>query len=302
MRNGIKVTLLGGDMRQLAVARELSKNGFSVCLWGIDKVFCKETDDFIVEDWGEAVCGCTVLVLPLPVSGDGAHVHCPLMNESAELKLSRVLDIVPRDILILGGRFSPMVRGLLEDKGLRCVDYFLREELQIKNAIPTAEGAIAIAMNETSVTLSDAKVAVIGYGRIGKVLANKLKLLDARVTVAARKHADLALAACCGMSVLPIVVTESESSLKALATGYDVIFNTVPSWVLDRRVVESMSTDNLVIDLASAPGGIDMQAAKERGIRVIWALSLPGKIAPYTAGKIIAQTVEQILIEEGIAK
>ena len=302
MRERIKIAILGGDMRQLAVARELTKSGFSVCLWGIDSVFCKESDDFLVGDWGEAVSGCSVLVLPLPASGDGVHVHCPLVNEAAELKLSRVLDLLPRDVLILGGRFSPMVRGMLEEKGLRYVDYFLREEFQIKNAVPTAEGAIAIAMNETPVTLSDANVAVIGYGRIGKVLANKLKLLDAKVTVAARKSSDLALASCCGMAVLPIVVTDSQSSLQALGTGYDVIFNTVPSWILDRRVVESMRADSLVIDLASAPGGIDLQAAKERGVRVIWALSLPGKIAPYTAGKIIAQTVEQILREEGVAR
>lgn len=300
MRNQVKVAVLGGDMRQLAVARELSKSGLSIRSWGIDQVFCKETDTFLCGSFVEAIDGCSVMILPLPTSGDGVHIHCPLMNQAAELKLSKLLDLLPKNSLVLGGRFSPVVKAMLEERTLRHVDYFIREEVQFRNAVPTAEGAIALAMNEIPITISGAKVAVIGYGRIGKVLANKLRLLDANVTVAARKASDLALAECYGMSTLPIVANDEKNTLEVLSAGYDVIFNTVPTRVLDRRVIEKMHDETLVIDLASAPGGVDVQTAKERGIRVIWALSLPGKCAPYTAGKIIARTVEQILKEEGI--
>ena len=189
---------------------------------------------------------------------------------------------------------------MMSDKGFRYIDYFLREELQIKNAVPTAEGALALAMNELPITLSGAKAAIIGYGRIGKILAAKLKALNANVTVAARKTTDLALAESVGLDTLHLVIDDERNTLEALTSGYDVIFNTVPSWLLDEKIVNIMSHETLIIDLASAPGGIDIHAAKERGLKVIWALSLPGKNSPYTAGKIIAQTIVQILTEEGI--
>lgn len=300
MRKNIKIAVLGGDMRQLSVTKALSEEGITVEMWGIDKVFCQNTTIALCEDWGETISGCSVLVLPLPVSGDGVRVHCPLLSDAASVKLSKVLDLVPRNTLILGGKFNPAIKQMLVDKGLRHIDYFLREELQIKNAIPTAEGAIALAMNELPITLSGANTAVIGYGRIGKVLASKLKLLNANVTVAARKNSDLAFAQSCGMNPLPIVVKDGKNSLEVLCDGYDVIFNTVPAWILDASVVEKLSADTLIIDLASAPGGIDLHAAKARGLKVIWALSLPGKNSPFTAGKIIAQTIMQILKEEDL--
>lgn len=301
MQTNIKLALLGGDARQLSVAKELSVGGFLTELWGIDKAFCYSPDIGLCDNWGRVIDGCSALILPLPASADGVRVNCPLLNEQAEIKISKVLDLLPKETLILGGRFSPSVKQMITDKGFRLLDYFLREELQIKNAVPTAEGAIAIAMNELSVTISGASVAILGYGRIGKILAEKLKALNAKVTVAARKLTDLAMAQCLGLDILPIIINDQENTLSALSTGYHVIFNTVPSWILSKDIVKVLDPNTLVIDLASAPGGIDITAANLRGIRVVRALSLPGKSSPVTAGKIIAQTIVQILKEEGIA-
>ena len=302
MRKNIKISILGGDLRQLSVAKSLLKDGFSVTLWGIDKTFCSQEDVDVCQDWGEAISGCSVLILPLPVSGDGLRINCPLLNEQEEIKLNKVLDLIPKDTLILGGKFSPSIKKNITDKGFCCIDYFQREEVQIKNAVPTAEGAIAIAMNELPITLSGAKVAVLGYGRIGKVLANKLKLLDARVTAAARKNEDLALIESSGMAALPIFIRDGRNSLDALSENYDIIFNTIPAWIIDENIIAKLSPKTVIIDLASAPGGVDVHAAKEKGLSVILALSLPGKCSPFTAGEIIAQTIKQILTEEGIVR
>ena len=299
-KHSIKLAMLGGDMRQISVAKELALCGFVTELWGIDEIFCKEEGICLRDDWGAVIDGCDALILPLPASADGVRVNCPLLSDAAGVKLSKILDLLPSKTLVVGGKFSPTLKNVIADRGFRYVDYFLREELQLKNAIPTAEGALALAMDELPITLSGAKTAVVGYGRIGKILAAKLKALDADVTVVARKTTDIALAESVGHRTLHLVINDQGNSLEKLASGYDVIFNTVPSWLFDEALISKMDKRTVVIDLASAPGGVDIHAAKERGLKVIWALSLPGKRSPYTAGKIIAQTITQILKEEGM--
>lgn len=139
-------------------------------------------------------------------------------------------------------------------------------------AIPTAEGAIEIAMSETPITLHLSRCLVLGYGRIGKILSKMLAGIGAKVTVEARKFADLALIEGHGYEAIHM------NDLKENIGGFDVIFNTIPSMVLDEDTLKKIRKDTLVIDLASKPGGVDFEAAKQLGIRVIWALSLPGKV------------------------
>lgn len=295
MQNMIKIAVLGGDMRQISAAKVLAENGYSVSLWGIDEVFCKMLGQTPCNNLNLALSGCRVLLLPLPVTEDGAHLFCPLGSEGHRIHLLEILEALPQDAFVLGGRINPNIKQLLTEKGLRHADFLSNEEFQIKNALPTAEGALAIAMNELPITIAGAKTAVIGYGRIGKILASKLKALDAEVTVAARKSADLATIECNGLSPLFLQINGCQNTLKALTKGYDVIFNTVPVRVIDESVIKELSPSTLIIDLASAPGGIDRNLAQKCGIKVIWALSLPGKNSPITAGKIIAQTVSEIL-------
>ena len=178
-----------------------------------------------------------------------------------------------------------------EEKGVRAFDYFAREELAVRNAVPTAEGAIQIAMEELGTTLFGARVLVIGYGRIGRLLAHRLKGLGARVTVSARKYEDLAWIEAFGCCA------ERTGELEGWLCSYDLIINTVPAPVLGEALLEDVSPECLIIDLASKPGGVDFEAAAALGIKVIWALSLPGKVAPVTSGKIIRDTVYHILQE-----
>ncbi len=299
MSKKAKLAILGGDLRQIAVAEELSSWGFIVELWGIDKGISVFADSWIYEDWEAAIKDCRAVILPLPASADGVRINCPLLSTSGGLKIAKLLDTVAPGTLIIGGKLHSALKLAAEDCGTQCIDYFLREELQIKNAVPTAEGALAIAMEHMPITLAGAKAAVVGYGRIGKVLADRLQKLGVHVTVFARKETDLALAEGFGFSGVKISST-APSSLMTISNGYDVIFNTVPVWLIDYPIIENMTSNTLMIDLASAPGGIDIHAAKDRGLTVIRALSLPGKHSPTTAGRIIAQTIIQILTEEGI--
>ena len=146
-------------------------------------------------------------------------------------------------------------------------------------------------MKETPFTLHGSKCLVTGYGRIGKILSKMLCGIGARVSVEARKYADLALIE--GHDFNAVSLDELPHHIGE----FDIIFNTVPHLIFDRDILEKVKKDALIIDLASRPGGVNFKAAAELGIQVIWALSLPGKVAPVSAGAIIKDTIINVINE-----
>ena len=134
---------------------------------------------------------------------------------------------------------------------------------------------------------------VTGFGRIAKVLLKQLSALGAHVTISARKCEDLALSKIMGATPVHL------SDLSETLCGYDLIINTVPAPIFTRENLSKVKPGTLMIDLASKPGGIDFEAAKQLSVHAIWALSLPGKVAPVTAGEYISNTILNILEERG---
>ncbi len=288
MSENIKLSVIGGDARQTAAAKKLSERGFDCALFAV----CDGDGGIPVSaTLAECLENTKAVILGVPFSNDGYRINCKSPDCAISLR-SLYEKLAPRS-LILGGRVTPEAQSGAALYGVRFIDYLDREEVNIHNAVPTAEGALAIAMNELPVTICGSKTAVLGYGRIGRVLAERLRSLGAEVTVAVRKKRDAAWCALSGFK------TVSYGELACLA-GSQVIFNTVPTLVLGRAELSAIGKDTLIIDLASKPGGVDMDAARELSCRVIWALSLPGKVAPQTAGEIIADSVASILAEEGI--
>ena len=290
------VAILGGDSRQLSLASYLAKEGISTRAYGLPKKDLSANIEYF-EDWKEAIKGACAILLPLPVSSDSKHLYAPLYDTAEPLALTDLFEVAKNGALIAGGKFSPTVKDAAAKLGVPLYDYFEREDLQTKNALPTAEGAIFILMREIPRTVSGLSVAVTGFGRVAKALVHLLLAMGASVTVAARKEADIKAASALGCKTVHLTSTEA---LKALSTGQCAIFNTVPHWLFSQEILCEMSPETLIVDLASAPGGVDVNAAATHGIRVIWALSLPGKYAPVTAGEIIAQSMLSHLREEGI--
>ncbi len=285
-----KVVFIGGDMRQMAAAVRVSEFGCSVSVWGIPgevRGGVKRIDDL------RSAYDADLIVLPLPMSGDGLTVNCVGNFRDSAPRIADIFESA-KSIPICAGRIAPKIKNEAQKLGIRLFDYFESEELKIKNAYLTAEGAVSLAMNELAIALSGAKTAVVGYGRIGKFLAGMLSALDSQVTVAARKGTDLAYASGFGFDTLKIAVTNRESSLSSLS-DYALIFNTAPYWLFDRSVLKSFSPGTLIIDLASAPGGVDPEAAKQYGIRVVSAQGLPGKYAPLTAGRFVGDTLAEMI-------
>jgi len=283
--------VLCGDLRFVYLAGALAKEGFSVITAGLDHAdlpHCVTGCSHVAQ----AVKGANFVVLPLPVSTDGVTLNAPFSR--TVIGLSELVECVRPDQIVLGGQLPPVVSEALADKGVRVFDYFQREELMVQNAVPTAEGAIQFAMEELPVTLFGASCLVTGFGRIGKALCRLLSALGANVTVAARKVADRAQAQTLGYTAVP---TDALSD----AGEFDVVFNTVPVLLLDEPYLKSVAKSTLIIDLASRPGGVDFAAAASLGLKTIWALSLPGRVAPKSAGIILKDTVLNILKEEGEA-
>lgn len=277
------ISVIGGDLRQLTLYQELKKDGFSVLLHGFDKLKDVEIADI------SKIFSSDIIILPMPVTTDGIYINS--VYSDSPVTLSRLLDEISPSAMVFGGQIKPIFAEKLTEKGIRYFDYLNREELAVKNAVATAEGAISIAVSETPHTVHGSKCLVLGYGRIGKLLAKMLNGLGAKTTVCARKLSDLAMIYGMGLNHIPL------GNLKYEISDFDIIFNTVPAMILDYDMLSNVRPDALIIDLASKPGGVDFKFAKSAGVKAIWALSIPGKYSPVTSGKIIKDTIINILNE-----
>ena len=281
------VWVIGGNPRQAALAGLLADDGHGVHTFALERgegVACEKTLE------GARLADC--VILPLPAADGEGRLNAPL--SAAACPLGEIVDALRPGQLVCAGMVGPRLRELAEGRGLVLRDYFAREELAVLNAVPTAEGAIQIAMEELPVTLHDARALVIGFGRLGRALAPRLRALGARTWVAARSYPQRAMAQGMGLEA------EGLERLGEWLCSFDLVVNTVPAPVLGIEELAAMKEGALVIDLASRPGGVDMASAAALGVRAIWALSLPGKVAPVTSGRYIKETVYHIMEELGV--
>lgn len=228
-----------------------------------------------------ALDGADYAVLPPVVSRDGKNVAAPLSEKKIPLG-----EVFSGGRLFFCGAFCPPTAA-------RTRAYSESESFAVKNAVPTAEGALKVAMEETRACISSSSAAVLGFGRIGKVLAKDLLGLGASAEVFARRSESRALAEALGMAAHGFEALESEVG------KYDCIFNTVPENVLPPRVLAKVKKGAVIIELASPPGGVCAGEASAAGVRLVPALGLPGRIMPKTAGKIIYETISEMIGKEG---
>ncbi len=259
-----KITVIGGDKRLKTAVKELTERGFTVNTVGL------------YDDENGNIADGDVLLLPVPTTKDGETVFAPFAKR--KIYLSEVADKADNRLLLTCNySFS----------GQNCIDYGKLDSYSLLNAVPTAEGAIKLAIENTSFTLWQSRVLIIGFGRVGKILADRLKALGAYVTVSARKPSDFALIKALGYNAV------QTRTVGGSLSDYDIVFNTVDVKVIDEQAFENCSL-KLIIDLSSK-GGFDIDNARDSGIHALAAPGLPGLCAPLTAGKILAETVTEIL-------
>ena len=286
----MKFAIIGGDLRIVRLAEMLANENNIVYVYGLENAEEIKNNPNIIkcDSIKRAIQEVEIVIGPIPFSSNGNTVNAPFSDK--EITIREMMHVINAKVLIAGG-ITPEVYSMANDEYIEIIDIMKREELAVLNTIATAEGTIQIAIENTNKILHGSEVLILGFGRIGKVLARKLAGLAAKVTCAARKDEDLAWIQAYGHGATNI------NSIGENLKQFDIIINTVPHMILTKERLENVKQECLLIDLASNPGGMDKKAIKDRNLKFVWALSLPGKVAPTTSAEFIKDTIYNILKE-----
>lgn len=282
-----KFGIIGGDFRQIHLAEKIFKSNGNVFLFGFDKL----NHDFpftILDNIYEVIDKSDYIILPLPETRDGIHLDCPFSNISTEFN-QKIFNFLKEKVV-----FGNPKKFTECTEEIKFYDYAKAEEFQIMNAVPTAEGAIKIAMDEKSETLLSKNCLITGFGRIGKILAHRLSTFGVNITAVSRSSDELAWAKALGCKCLHLKNLANEIN------NYDLIFNTIPSVIFTKDILSRFQRNAFIIDVASNPGGIDNKEAKNLGTNYIHALGIPGKMFPKSAAEIIYNSIQKIIEEENL--
>ncbi len=282
-----KYLIVGGDLRSLYLAELLKKEYHRVEIYGFDKKLSNNNHINLTQ----MMTNSDIIVCGLPLAQAGGLVNMPFSEEA--LPVHTLIEMIPDNALFVAGKIERDIRETLTKRGIRYLDLLDREEMAVLNAIPAAEGAVELIIKAIPRTIHNSKILILGYGRIGKVLARILSGFGADVWVEARNYSDLSWIETYGYKPVHLY------DLERYVTDMNVIINTVPHLLITADILNKIHRDCYLLDLASKPGGIDFEHAKKLGFKTDWALSLPGKVAPMTAAEIIKKTIDNVILEGG---
>ena len=285
--------IIGGDKRNLFLAEKLSKDGENVKIFGFDRI----NDEFFANNNIKKITNekellteleeretifdnnleidkqnKKIIIGPIPYSTDGKTLYAPFCNKKLDINLLK-------DKKIIAGKIPEEVADI------KSIDILKNEYFTIRNTVPTAEGAIAKAIELTDINIDKANIMVLGFGRVGKTLCYKLKKLGANVYAEARKERDIAWIDVFGYNAIPL------EKINENICKMDIIFNTIPELILDKSKLILMNEKTLIIDLASKPGGTDFESANKMGIKAILYSGIPGKIASEYEAELIKEVI-----------
>ncbi len=269
----MKLLIIPADGRQIFMAERLTENGI-LCEFYTPEISRRKRFDGVV------------FALP---STKSSRVNCRY-----DVTYGEILSLVKKGGYVFSAMGDSFLAEEIKSRSLVNYDYFQRDELTILNAYLTAEGVLELVLSESDVSLRSLRILVTGYGRTGKAIAEILTANLVSVTVAARKVKDRAAARAKNMNAI------SFEEISDCAETFDFVINTVPSEVIGEKLLEKFRQDCVFAEVASEPYGIDIRSAEEQKKRLIIAASLPGKCVPRSAGFFIADTIMNILKEEGI--
>ena len=246
----MKFAIIGGDLRVIKLAIMLARDQNEIFVYGLEKAEELKNNPNIkyCESIKKAIQEVEIVIGPIPFSSNGKTINMPFSDK--EVTIREMMHVINAKVLIAGG-ITPEVYEMANDEYIEIIDIMKREELAVLNTIATAEGTIQIAIENTNKIIHGSNVLILGFGRIGKVLARKLAGLSVKVTCAARKDEDLAWIQAYGHKATNI------NSIGENLRQYDIIINTVPSVIFSQKEMDKIRQSALVIDLASHPHGFE---------------------------------------------
>lgn len=286
--------VVGGDMRQVYLTQELAQDSKQVCHYALcssPKENCRSDKDNITEAESlEKLCSAAPFIIcPIPFCKNGAYLNQSVFDKPIPVN-SLLAHLQPGQSLFAGS-IPPDFQAAAEESGVYVYDLMRNQPLAVFNTIATAEGAVCEAISRSPYNLRQSACAVLGYGKCGRTIAGCLKGMFCSVYVAANRAEERAEAS---------IIADKTGTLTefgANAGTFDFIFNTVPSMVIPAALLAVMKKTVTIIDIASAPGGVDFTAADKLGINAVLCPGLPGRYAPASSAKAVKETIEKILKE-----
>lgn len=280
MRN---IVIVGGDKRQKYLKEYLSQKGFDVSSYGL---FDWDDD---TDKLKSVLRDNSLVVLPLPATRNDKTIIMPFSKR--EMTIDRLISFLGQENIVFGGIIKGELISRLRETDIPFVDYYDSSFIE-KNAVLTAFGTLKILLEHIDFALPLGKYAITGYGRVSKETVSLLKSLSCDVTVFARNSSQREDAKIKGCKAFDI------TELSSRANDFDVIINTVPTHIISEDIIKNINKNTKIIELASAPYGLDFDLARKYGVDVIKAFGLPGKYTPKTAGEIIGKRIEEFLQRE----
>ena len=273
---GWTVAVIGGDTRMLEHMRLARLAGAKVQHYGSVPAAEEAAGQPAASSLVEAVKGARIISCPIPGVGSDDALYAKFTDEKLRMTHEVLKGAAPGAMLFTCWS-TPRMDEWVKETPVKIIAYGDDDALAILHAVPTAEGAIRVAIENTDDTLLGMNVLCVGLGRVGISVAQAFEGMKARVTLAARNPAQLARA--WAMNATPVEL----SDLKNQIGKFGLIVSSSSGRVLDRNLISLTRPDVVIIDLCSPPGSVDFEAAKALGRKVIWARGQAGR-APRQAG------------------
>jgi dipicolinate synthase subunit A len=290
----LSFTILGGDLRYKILSDMLKKQGFSTKIYrnSFATCNCKSLD--------EALENANIVIAPIPVTKSNNTIFFDY--KKSEMQTEALGEITVKHLFsemhrhnihtFLGGVITKELKETASDYAINVYDFFEQEYVAVLNAIPTAEGAVKTAIEESERTIFSSKALITGYGRCAKALCSVLKAMGAECYATYRSEKDHALIK--AASIIPINFYDIKNNV----SDKDYIFNTIPAMVLSKEVLKNVNKNAVIVDIAQAPGGVDFSFARNINLHAFYCPGLPGRVAPFTAAEILKEAILNIVLSQ----
>lgn len=276
--------VLGGDMRQVFLAQELAKKQtachFALCAPP------KPNENLLPLSSLEAAAGCSgIIICPIPLCRDAGFLNQAGAKE--RIPLTHLLSLLYPGQQFFAGCIPNDFACAAREKNVAIFDFMQDAELSYAGAAATAEGAICEAMQKSPLNLRHSKCAVLGYGKCGRAIAGALSRMPCFVAAAALPEEEIAQAS---------LIAEYAVSLDTFFSQigeYDFIFNTIPAKILTGEILSRAKPSVTILDIASAPGGVDFDAAARLMLNASSCPGLPGRYSPLSSALAILKSIKK---------